>query len=595
MCTVSYLPLSTGIVLTSNRDESLQRPLALAPHVEKFDGLELTYPKDPKSGGSWIAAKSNGDAAVLLNGAFEKHEKLSFYRLSRGIIFLEVIKSTAPLHRFEELDLTDVENFTLLIFTKSKLFECRWDGKQKHLVNKDETVPHIWSSSTLYDETVRKQRVRWFTDWLKNETDINPLKIIDFHRMAGNGDTENDFVVERKDGVSTFSITSVQINATHTSLSHHDLKNDRIYHQNLTRLNKKELSPWWEKYFLNFRIAAIKTVNWEYWPMHVFYAPMYFYWFYLSLKARSFFFFSAANPLRKHAGFALEKKSEVYAYVPSGYYPKTIVCATGISAPDLKMQIDKFGLEFPLIAKPDMGERGVKVALVKTLSDLVSYSTKSKVDFLVQEFIDYPFEVGIFYYRIPGESIGTISGIVGKELLTVTGDGSSTIAMLLKKEGRFLLQLTALEQVYGPELNEILALNQRKLLVPYGNHCRGAKFIDLSFKITPQLINVVDTLCKNVPEFYFGRLDLKFNSWEELYEGKKFSVIELNGAASEPTHIYDPSHSVFFAWKEIKRHWDLLYKISQINSAKKGLKLMNTSEGLRMLKDHTNYLKKINV
>ncbi len=593
MCTVTYLPLSTGVVLTSNRDESQQRQFAFAPHVEKLRELKLTYPKDPKAGGSWIAAKSNGDAAVILNGAFEKHEKQPAYRMSRGLVLLEVIKALFPLRYFEEVDLKGIENFTLILFTQSQLFECRWDGMRKHIIAKNEMKAHIWSSATLYNEEVQKQRSKWFFKWLANEAEINSSKIIDFHQTAGRGDSENGLVMARDNGISTCSITSIFIQPTTTSLRYHDLKNNTFYNQDLSKSPKKVTSTWFERAVLPLKIMIIKTLNWEYWPIHVFYFPMYFYWLYLSVKARSIFFFSTVNPLRKHAGFVLERKSDVYAYIPTGYYPKTIVCPNMISPTELKMRIDEQALQFPLIAKPDMGERGIRVALINTFAELVMYSVNSTVDFLVQEFIDYSFEVGIFYYRIPGESVGKISGIVGKELLSVTGDGKSTIAMLLKKDARYLLQLQTLEQLHGSSLDLILENNEQKLLVPYGNHCRGAKFIDLSDKITCQLTKVIDTLCKHIPEFYFGRLDLKFNSWKELYEGKNFAVIELNGAASEPAHIYDPKHSIFFAWKEIKKHWDILYRISQINASEKGLKLMGITEGVKMLADHMKYRKNL--
>ncbi|HEX4374165.1 MAG TPA: hypothetical protein VHZ50_12765, partial [Puia sp.] len=99
--------------------------------------------------------------------------------------------------------------------------------------------------------------------------------------------------------------------------------------------------------------------------------------------------------------------------------------------------------------------------------------------------------------------------------------------------------------------------------------------------------------CKSVPEFYYGRLDIKYNSWEELCEGKNFSVIELNGAGSEPTHIYDPKHSLFFVWKEVVRHWHLLFKISKMNAEQKKIKFMSTSEGLQMFRENSKYLKLI--
>ena len=91
------------------------------------------------------------------------------------------------------------------------------------------------------------------------------------------------------------------------------------------------------------------------------------------------------------------------------------------------------------------------------------------------------------------------------------------------------------------------------LLVPYGNHARGANFIDASDQIDDELTNAIHNICKNIPQFYFGRLDVRFNSWEELSLSKNFSIIELNGGGGERTHMYDSRHSIFFAWKEIIR------------------------------------------
>jgi hypothetical protein len=128
-------------------------------------------------------------------------------------------------------------------------------------------------------------------------------------------------------------------------------------------------------------------------------------------------------------------------------------------------------------------------------------------------------------------------------------------------------------------------------LVPYGNHCRGAKFIDCSERITAELVDVVDRICRQIPDFYYGRLDLKFTSWEHLLQEKSFSIIEVNGAGSEPTHMYDPGHSLFFAWKEIMRHWRLLYRISLTNAEQRNIPLMSTRQGWRMIIAHTRYLK----
>jgi hypothetical protein len=348
-----------------------------------------------------------------------------------------------------------------------------------------------------------------------------------------------------------------------------------------------------QKLYWFLKKVKIKITNWEYWPTYVVYGPLYIYWCWLSLKARSFFFFSAANPGIQYAGFVQEKKSDIYQLIPQQYYPRTRLCTPGESASRLIHELENSGLTFPLIAKPDMGQKGIQVKLLKSEQELALYSQTSRVNFLLQEYIPYEQEVGIFYYRIPGEETGHISGIVGKEFLTVTGDGRSSIVSLLKRDDRSVLQLSALKYTYGEFLDTILAKDLSYVLVPYGNHARGARFINLNHKITDALTRTIDKVCQQIPGFYYGRMDIKFNSWEEMLEGRKFSIIELNGAGSEPTHIYDPACSIFYAWKEIHKHWHLLYTISTLNVQKKKLFLLNTTEGIRMIRDHYRHLRRM--
>ena len=142
-----------------------------------------------------------------------------------------------------------------------------------------------------------------------------------------------------------------------------------------------------------------------------------------------------------------------------------------------------------------------------------------------------------------------------------------------------------MDKLYGEKLNDVLAAGEIKELVPYGNHARGAKFIDDSHLIDQKLTETIDNICQHIDGFYYGRLDVRFRSWEDLREGRNFSIIELNGAGSEPTHIYDPRHNLFFAWKEIIRHWIILWKISRLNH-KKGIPYLTTKEGWKMLKDN---------
>ena len=235
--------------------------------------------------------------------------------------------------------------------------------------------------------------------------------------------------------------------------------------------------------------------------------------------------------------------------------------------------------------------KGLGVQKVNDRTELVNYISTSRVNFLIQEYIPYKNEVGIFYYRLPGEKSGHISGIVSKEFLSVTGDGISTLEMLLMMDNRHILQLPVLQKTYGKSLQNVLQAGEEFVLVPYGNHVRGAKFTDASHLIDERLTQMIDSICKGVQGFYYGRLDVRYNTWEELREGKNFSIIELNGAGSEPTHMYDPAHSIFFAWKEIIRHWNILYKISRRNHHAVHKPYMDTRSGLSMLKESHRYIK----
>jgi hypothetical protein len=152
--------------------------------------------------------------------------------------------------------------------------------------------------------------------------------------------------------------------------------------------------------------------------------------------------------------------------------------------------------------------------------------------------------------------------------------------------------LAALQLEYGEKLLDVLAKGEKLNLVPYGNHARGAKFIDGSHWVTSKLTDTINEICLQIPEFYFGRLDIMYKSWEELEKGKNFSVVELNGAASEPTHIYDPKHSLFFAWKELAKHITYMFEISVLNH-KKGIPYLTHKEGMKEYRMHLGQSKKI--
>lgn len=278
--------------------------------------------------------------------------------------------------------------------------------------------------------------------------------------------------------------------------------------------------------------------------------------------------------------------------MPPQYYPKTEFVAKGTAIETILKRVENSGIRYPLIAKPDIGLRGSAVKKIDNADALKAYNSKADFDYLIQDLVPYANEIGVFYVRYPHQKEGKITGIVAKEFLIVTGDGQSTIEDLIKTNPRYELQLKALRREYGSRLSDIPETGEPINLVPYGNHARGAKFIDGSSWITPQLTKVMNEICVQVPGFYFGRLDLMYRTLSELEQGKNFCIVELNGAASEPTHIYDPKHSLFFAWKELSRHIRYMYEISVANH-NNGAPYLSYKTGMQEYRKHRQQCDKI--
>jgi hypothetical protein len=340
------------------------------------------------------------------------------------------------------------------------------------------------------------------------------------------------------------------------------------------------------------KLLFYKITHWEYWPFQVVYIPIYFLWIFYSFKARSIFFFNASNPSMKNGGFIMESKKAIYDLIPPHFYPKTELIRHGATLEQVEKIISDADIKYPLIAKPDIGLRGSGVKKIDTVADLKQYTLKANFDYVIQDLIPFKNEVGIFYVRYPNQNSGKITGIVSKEFMILTGTGDATIEELIKENPRYEVQLKVLRQEFGKKLQDILPKGKKLNMVPYGNHARGAKFIDGSHWITPKLEETINEICLQIPGFYFGRLDVMYNTIQELESGENFSVVELNGAASEPTHIYDPKHSLFFAWKELARHITYMYEISVVNN-KRGTPYLDYNVGVREYRLHLEQSKKI--
>jgi uncharacterized protein with NRDE domain len=229
MCTVTYIPTKQGCFITSNRDEDKLRGASTLPpqwyhHInEQHISTSIMYPKDSQKGGTWIAVKKNGDVIVLLNGALKKHTRKQAYTKSRGLIVIDILHSQDMVVALQQIYLDGVEPFTCIVYTGSKLYEMRWDEKERTITQLNQTESYIWSSCTLYNETVQVQRKALFHNFVYTSTDIRTNAIIAFHKSVDYVNTmqacKRDFI----ENIATVSITHISINNINYEIVYHDL------------------------------------------------------------------------------------------------------------------------------------------------------------------------------------------------------------------------------------------------------------------------------------------------------------------------------------------------------------------------------------
>ncbi len=310
---------------------------------------------------------------------------------------------------------------------------------------------------------------------------------------------------------------------------------------------------------------VIRLMNYEYWPYGVFYFPMYFYGFYLAAKARSFTYFTTTNPGMLYGGIMGESKYKVLQLIPKNYLPVSIFIRQNTSITEILEIFEKNELQFPVIAKPDKGERGKNVEKIDCESALKLYLENSESDIIIQEFVPYTFEVGVLYYRYPNEEKGAISSVVMKDFLVVQGDGKSTLKSLILGKTRAFGRKEYLFNKFQMDLDKIIPKGEIIYLEPIGNHCRGTAFLNGNDLINEELVESIDAIASKIPGFYYGRFDIRAKSKSDLLSGKNLKILELNGVSSEPAHIYDPNYRLINAYRDLAQHMKIIYRISKIN------------------------------
>lgn len=313
-----------------------------------------------------------------------------------------------------------------------------------------------------------------------------------------------------------------------------------------------------------------RLTRWEFWPMWVVYPPVILYIAVLMIRSRAFTVFTAANPGIPGGGFVGESKFDILCGLsPAGeLVARAALLPAGIS-PELRLRaaqqfIDHAALTFPVVLKPDKGQRGAGVIIVRTPRALDEAIRASPSDLILQEFAP-GHEFGIFYARHPACRRGRIISITEKRFPRVLGDGRSTLEELILADARAVCLERLHCRVHQEALRNVPAAGQSVQLVEIGSHCRGSLFLDGIELVTPEMEEAFDAVAKGFPGFYFGRFDVRTPSVEDFRLGRNFKIVELNGVTSEATHIYDPANGLLAAYRVLFAQWRLAFDIGAAN------------------------------
>ena len=309
----------------------------------------------------------------------------------------------------------------------------------------------------------------------------------------------------------------------------------------------------------------IKLFKYEYWTWWVFFLPLAPYWLYLAIRNRSLTYFTTVNPCIPDGGVFGESKMDILNLIDSTYLPTAIFVPLGEAWEMVVKELETSKIAFPLIVKPDVGGRGFKVYKIATSEELKAYLATIAQPVIIQEYVDYELELGVMYARLPNETSGRITSVVEKEFLSVTGNGHSTIGQLLEQNQRARFSMEELRERLKEQWDNIVPLGEKRFVQPIGNHCLGTKFMNANPRINADLVRVFDKISLPMEGFYYGRFDLRVPNWEDLYAGRNIKILELNGATSEPGHVYDPSYRLWKAYRDIMHNMRIVADISAVN------------------------------
>lgn len=335
-----------------------------------------------------------------------------------------------------------------------------------------------------------------------------------------------------------------------------------------------------------------KLTHWETWHYHAKYIPLLPAWLWYCIKSRSLWFFTSSNPTLTFGGMEGETKQEMYTQLPPGTYPNTIYIKPHEPFAELEKKITEADIKYPFAVKPNVGMMGFMFRKIESADALKLYHEKIPVDYLIQDLIDYPIEVSVFYYRLPNEKKGTVSGFLKKESPYVTGDGTSTLWELIQNYPGVRFKLDEMKAKHKKSLDYVLKQGEIYKLSDASNRSQGGKLVGLAHEIDDKLLQFFDKISHYSGQFFYGRYDIKCTSVEDLKQEKNYSILEYNGSGSGTQHVYGNGNSLFEACGIILTHWKMLYKISRYNN-NKGIKYWEFWSGLKFLREAKKNLKRL--
>jgi len=315
---------------------------------------------------------------------------------------------------------------------------------------------------------------------------------------------------------------------------------------------------------------AARWSRWEFWPTWLFYLPVTVHIGWLALRHGGLSTITAANPGMPDGGLVGESKFDILQRLPPRWTVPSMLVERG--EPDLRLhhlqtECGARGWSLPLILKPDVGQRGAGVRLIQTWAMAAEYLTAVDAPVIAQPYHPGPFEAGIFYYRLPGSPRGHILSITDKRFPVLIGDGVSTIETLIWSHPRYRLQAATFIARHRAALDRVLDAGERFLLAIAGNHCQGTLFRDGRHLLTPALERRVDEIADAYRGFFVGRFDVRYADVAAFKAGRDLAIVELNGVTSESTNIYDPDGTLWNAYRQLFRQWEIIFAIGAANRA----------------------------